>query len=174
MSIQDDIRSRINAHVGKELFYLPPMIPSDPTIRTVIVSAEVHEIATPPWSGSWEGLRHSEFRGTLDAFTRGEKVSVAEDPHDKPGDTFLARVDPVEDEVWDIRTLNPGQGIRCLGAFGGKDIFIGLIWNYRENMDWLDEIDECKSEWDRLFNPIPRFYGASLNDYISKFQEAIS
>lgn len=173
MSMTDDIKARVNTHLSKNLFHLPPLIPSDPTIRTVFVSDEVRDIVTPPWNERWEGLRHSEFRATLDAFTQGETVSVAENPFDKPCDTFLARVDPVADEIWDIRTVEPGQGIRCLGAFGDKNFFIALTWNYRENMSgrdgWRDEIEDCKSEWEKLFSPIPRFQGASLDEYLSEF-----
>ena len=169
MSMPDEIRNRIKAHHGERLFYLPPRYPGDPTIRTVFVSQEVKDAVVPPWPKNWEGLRCSEFRGTLDAFTRGDTISVAERPYDKPSDAFLARVDPVGDEIWDIRSISPNPGIRCLGGFGGKDLFIALTWDYRESFDWDYEIEHCKSNWDALFNPLPRFQKASLDEYLTNY-----
>lgn len=169
MSITDDIRVRIATHDGTHLFHLPPLLPGALTMRTMIVSEEVWNIVMRDTSQNWEALRHSKLRGSLDAFTEGQLISVAEDPLNKPGDTTLARVDPVDDEIWDIRTFEPRPGIRCLGAFCGKDFFIALTWNYRENFDWPDEIQLCKSEWQRLFSPIPRFKGASLDEYLSNY-----
>lgn len=173
MSITDDIERRVRELEDCHLFHLLPEVRSDPTVRTVIVSEEVLEAVTLPMSQNWEGHRCSMFRGTLDAFTRGERISVAEIPYDKPGDTILARVDPVTEEIWDIRSIDPIPGIRCLGGFGGKNLFVALTWNYRETLedgeDWRVEIERCKSEWERFFDKIPRFQGATLNEYISNF-----
>lgn len=169
MSITDEVRARIKAHHGEHLFYLPPRYPADPTIRTVIVSREVRDAVVPPWPQDWHGLRRAEFRGTLDAFTRGDWISVAERPYDKPSDTFLARVDPVGDEIWDIRSISPDPGIRCLGGFGAKDLFVALTWDYREGFDWHCEIKYCKSEWNALFNPLPRLQKGSLDEYLTNY-----
>ena len=173
MSITDEIQARIRAHHGKRLFYLPLRFRGDPAIRIMIVSEEVRDAVRPPWPKNWEGLRQSGFRGTLDAFTRGERVSVAERPFDKPNYAFLARVDPVADEVWDIRSIDPNPGIRCLGGFGGKDFFIALTWNYREILsgeyEWRDELQRCKSDWKELFDQIPRFHEGALDGYLSNY-----
>lgn len=87
---------------------------------------------------------------------------------------MLARVHPVSDEIWDMRSTDPNPGIRGLGAFGGKDFFIVLVWDYRENFDedpdhWEAEIERCKAKWNELFGSIPRFKGASLDEYISNY-----
>lgn len=173
MSITDDIKRRVKAYLGKRLFDLPLVFPGDPHIRTVIVSDEVRDVVAEPWSDNWEGRRHSYLRGALDIFTEGGCISVSEKPYNKDPDAFLARVDPVKDEIWDIRAIQPLPGIRCLGGFGGKDFFIALTWDYRENIlgsdGWRDEIQHTKSEWESLFGTIPRFHGASLNDYLSNF-----
>lgn len=169
MSITDDIKASVARHEGKSLFHLPPLFPGALTTRTMIVSEEIYDIVMPEYSKSWEGLRHSKLRGDLDAFTEGEEMSVAEKPFKKPGYTMIARVHPVTDEIWDLRNIDPNPGIRCLGAFGGKDIFIALIWDYREYFDWNEEIERCKSEWTKLFGSIPRFKGASLDEYLSNY-----
>ena len=108
------------------------------------------------------GQMHMEFRATLDSITRGDLLPVSEDPYGKSPEAVVARVDPVGDEIWDVRCLAPNARIRCLGAFGGKNLFIALIWEYRESIEWDEEIDRCKAEWYRLFQPLPRFKGVSL------------
>ena len=39
----------------------------------------------------------------------GEKLGVSEKPFNKRADTFLARVHPINLEVWDIRAIEPNQ-----------------------------------------------------------------
>ena len=174
MSITDDIKACVAMHDGERLFHLPLHLPGGYAMREMVISEEVRDIATPPWSETHEGTRHSGFRGDLDAFTRGDEFSVAEDPFKKPHYAMLARVDPVGNEIWDVRNTDPRPGIRGLGAFGGKDFLIVLTWDYRENFEgdadhWATEIDRCRAKWNELFGSIPRFTGASLDEYLSNY-----
>lgn len=173
MSITGDIKKGIALHHGKHLFYLPTLMQGEPPIRELIVSKEVKDCVEPPWAENWTGQRHSEFRGVLDAFTRGDWLAIAEKPFDKPSNTDLARVHPIADEIWDIRCMDPNARIRCFGAFGGKNLFIALTWQYRESLlppgEWEEEINRCKEEWRRLFNPIHRFKGAALDEYLTNY-----
>jgi hypothetical protein len=146
------------------------LIRSTPVIRTLFVSTEVNDVVYPPWPPNRNGFRLATFRGVLDAFTAGEMISVAENPFKKPPDAFLARVDPVTDEVWDIRCVDPQPGIRCLGSFAEKDTFIALTWGYREDFDpedWPIEINRCKEKWKELFGTNPPFRGKHLDEYLS-------
>lgn len=173
MSITDQIQAQVTAHLGKRLFHLRPLLPGESVVRHLVVSEEIRECVTPPWAGNWMGLRHSTFRGTLDAFIQGEELSVAEHPFNKLGDAFLARVHPVEDEIWDIRSIDPNARIRCFGAFGGKNLFIALTFAYREDIttteDWDYEIDRCKGMWNQFFGSMNRFKGGSLDEYVSNY-----
>ncbi len=173
MSITRQIKKRIAGLHGRKIFYLAPSMPGDAIVREMYASNEVMETVNKPWSENWMGQRHKEFRATLDSFTRGDRMPVSERPFDKSPEAVVARVHPVGDEVWDIRCLAPDARIRCFGAFGGKNLFIALTWEYRENLvtknDWDDEIEHCKAEWHRLFQTIPRFQGGSLDDYLSNY-----
>ncbi len=101
-------------------------------------------------------------------------MTVAEDPYKKPRVTNMARADPIESEVFDIRCIDPKPGIRVLGCFADFDLFVALTWNVRENLpddkSWRDEIERCKAAWRRLFHPYLPFCGADLNAYLSNFQ----
>lgn len=132
----------------------------------------------PPWPENHDGTRRLRFRADLDAFTRHDEISVSEHPFEKPWDTHLARIHPVEKEVWDIRSLEP-PGTRCFGRFGGQNLFVALTWAYREDVesgddwcrddDWGAEIRKFEKEWERLFKGIPLFRGDTLDDYLTNY-----
>jgi hypothetical protein len=175
MSIRDEIRREIMDRVGEgRLFDLPPLIPSAAVVRTMFVSKEVNDVVWPPgWGGGRGALRHSKMRGYLDAFTEGRRISVALDPYHKPKSTYLARIDPLADGVWDVRCIDPKPGVRVLGCFAEKDTFVALTFNYRDNLanatDWRDERERCKAAWRKLFLTYEPLKEDCLDEYVSNF-----
>lgn len=156
------------------MFCLPSALLGQETPRAVFVSVELHEIVNgPPWPKTWEGRRHANLRAVLDGFTEGNWITVAEDPFDKDARAILARVDPIEDEIWDFRCLDPKPGIRAFGRFSEPNTFIALTWDYREIVDWTAEIEDCKAAWERLFGEIPPFRGKTIDEYITYNAEAV-
>ena len=156
------------------LFFLPPLIPSVRMVREMFVSEEINAVAHPPWGTTKSDRRLAQMRGYLDAFTEGRRLTVAGDPYKKPKATNLARIDPIADEVFDFRCVDPKPGIRVLGYFAAYDLFIALTWNCRENLQddkaWRDEIERCKAAWRRLFHSFPPHSGDTINAYLSNFQ----
>ena len=177
MSIRDEIGNRTREKPPR-LFFLPPLIPSAPVVRELFVSEEIYAVGLPPWPDTVRGRRHAQMRGYLDAFTQGQRLTVADDPYRKPKSTNMARVDPPKDEVFDFRCIDPKPGIRIMGCFAAYDLFVALTWNDRENLPsddplnkaWRDEIERCKAAWRRLFHPFPPFTGSNLHAYLSNFQ----
>lgn len=162
------IRDQINARMGEgRLYCLEPLIPSDPSMRTLFVTPEIYDEVSPPWPANWAGKRHSRFRETLDAFTNGSWIAIAERPFDKDAAAFMARVHPIIWNLFDIRAIDPLPGIRCLGGFAEQDTFVALTWNYREGFDWEGEIEACRQVWDDLLGPYKPLQGATINDYVS-------
>ncbi len=141
------------------------------TPRTVFVSEELREIVWNNFPETREGRRHSRLRAFFDGFTEGGQFSMALDPFKKPGTTMIARVHPVELEVFDFRCLDPKPGIRALGCFAEIDVFVALTWDYRENFagrdDWRDQVNDCVGKWKELFGSLPPHKGNRVNDYIS-------
>jgi hypothetical protein len=165
------IRDAIKTHDGQNLFCLESEFKQDDSPRAVFVSADVmHIVNGSPWPGK-DGRRYARLRALLDSFTTGGFITVAERPFDKHARAILARVDPVEAEVWDFRCLDPNPGIRAFGRFSEKDTFVVLSWNFRENLNtaecWADEVQYCKEEWTKLFGILPPHRGTSVNDYLS-------
>jgi hypothetical protein len=134
MSIRDEIRDRASEEPPR-LFFLPPLIPSVALVREMFVSQEIAEVAQPPWPATEEGRRLAQMRAYLDGWTEGRLITVADDPYRKPKATIMARIDPVEDEVFDIRCVDPKPGIRVLGCFADFNLFVALTWNQRENLE---------------------------------------
>lgn len=171
MSINAVIKDQIGLLIKDgRLCHLPLLVPGEERVRTMFVSQEVGDDIWPPFGDHFDGIQLAEFREKLDSFVRGDHFTVAEDPYQKPSYAMLARVDPVEDEIWDIRCTAPNSGIRCFGAFAGLDHFVALTWNHRDNLDWQGEIEGCKAAWTQLFGSLTPFKGGSLDDYISNYR----
>jgi hypothetical protein len=159
----------INSHLGKELFCLFSEFESDETPRTVFVSREVADLVLGDWDDSPLGTRHARAKAVLDDFLVGGFVTIAENPFDKSTTAMLARVAPVEDEIFQFRCLDPVPGIRILGCFSELDTFVALTWDYRENFgdEWPERVNECRAKWKELFGDTPPFKGKNLNEYVS-------
>jgi hypothetical protein len=141
-------------------------------LRELFVSEEINAVAYPPWPATTLGRRYARMRQHLDAWSAGGLITVADDPYRKPKRTFMARIDPESDEVFDFRVREPKPGIRVLGCFADCDLFIALTMTGHENLtaprDWRDEREACKAAWRRLFPSYNPFSRVDLNDYVSE------
>ncbi len=139
----------------------------------MLVSEEIRRIVTPPWTGDVDGMRFARLRADLDAFVSGAHVGIASTPRGKPLTAFLARLAPPSDAVWDIRSRDPRPGIRVLGAFAGRDVFVALVWSFRERLggvesrQWRDLVERAKADWRTLFPTWPRHQGERDDDFVS-------
>jgi hypothetical protein len=84
---------------------------------------------------------------------------------------ILARVHPVQAEVWDFRCLDPIPGIRVFGCFAETDAFVALTWDYRENIEdasyWEEQVSRCREEWQKLFGGLAPHHAQELDEYVS-------
>jgi hypothetical protein len=145
-------------------------IPQDETARTLFISADIIAAVSFPLPDTPEGRRLGEFRSALDSFIEGGELSVAEDPDDKPQDTALARVKPVEKEFWSIRVTDENEtpGVRSFGAFSDKDEFVALTWAMRERIEDFDaEVTEVIETWSDYFGVEVPHRGDTLYEYLT-------
>jgi len=166
------MRAEINVLLGKELFHLKPLMPSQRVGRTMFISKEINAVVHPEWAPTSKGIRFARMRGTLDAFTEGRRITVADDPYNKHPKATMARTDPVRDQVFDLRCLDPAPGIRVFGRFAEMDTFVAVTWEYRENINGRDfdaAVVRCINGWHKLFPTTPLFSGRNLNEYVSNF-----
>jgi hypothetical protein len=174
MSIQAEILSRI---AEGRLKALGQTMPSLPDKRRIFVVPNVSEMLDGPWASSRQGRRAGETRALLESFLRGDLI-VGRMPPSKSVHTVIALLAPSEDNVWEYRVGNPRPGLRILGRFAEKDVFVATNWINREDFRdpvtgqddsrrWRDEVVRCRAVWNQLFPTYPPFSGNTLNDFIS-------
>jgi len=170
------IRELINDHTRedrRQLFWHEPVI-QDHVKRHMLISVDLQNTLDGPWKTAAEERRFGRLRGDLDAFVEGRRISVANHPYEKNRTAYIARVDPVEAEVWDIRSIDPSPSIRVLGCFIETDLFVALAWAYRKDLDgpggplWKAFIKRAQHEWRRLFLTYIPYSGSEISDYISE------
>src|SRR5258705_8031712 len=99
MSIWDEFKSRIEED---RLSLLMPTLASDPVMRTLIISNEIRSLIDGPWQDKrWE-RRCNRLRATLEAFIRGDVISLCLKGYEAKT-AYMGRLDKSVEEVWDIR-----------------------------------------------------------------------
>jgi hypothetical protein len=158
----------------KRLFVRPSNFTGYETVRTIYAVREILAVTSGPFGDTLHDERLSEFAQSLDAFSEGGRISVAQNPDRKPWDAVLARVHPVSEEFWSIRVTAPEQtpGIRAFGAFVGKDAFAVLTWHLREEIASFDlDVMQAREAWISLFGGATPHSGRALDDYLTGYWE---
>lgn len=171
MSIHDSIRDSVAC--GR-LFPVLPTLPSSPMVRFLYASAEINRLIVGPWTDEIEEYRCGKLWADFDKFVEGRIISLAlNNPYKKPRPTYLSRLDPGQDEVWEIRSRDPKPGIRVFGRFAEQDLLIVLNWGYRNDLggpgssEFKRQIRKCKAEWRNLFPSYDPKSGKTVDEYIS-------
>ncbi len=178
MSIREEISARLDE---KRLFRLKPLNEKDNQKRTVLMSQEINQLIVGPWPDGPIGTRCARLRGDLESLITAENITVCWDPF-KARNEQIGRLDPVRDEVWDLRSQDPKPGLRVFFRFAEKDVFVALTcaprsaavsWLRRlpllgqKSRQWRDAIVECKARWRLLFPAHEPFSGINVDDYLT-------
>lgn len=139
----------------------------------MFASPEINALIAGPWIDRQQEYRCGLLQAAIDRYVEGRPVTMAlEDRYKKPKATYLARLDPARDEVWEIRVLDPKPGIRIFGRFAETDVLISLTWAPREALpgskEWRDAREGCKAEWRKLFPAFDAINGGAVYEYVSK------
>lgn len=168
MSIRELIRDRVT---GGRLTQLTPMLPSSPIERLMLASREVTDAFKLEDGSQLDPVRAARLRADLDAFVEGEHVTVAHRPDEKHTSAYMARLKPVERELWCIRSRDPKPGVRVLGRFAEKDCFIALAWAIRKDLQthahWSAFAIRAEQTWDDLFPNERPHRGETTGEYLS-------
>lgn len=169
MSIEPEIAKAVAA--GK-LFNIEPVIPGDPAVRTMVVSADINQLLEGPWESETLERRGNRLRANLEAFVKGDIIPVSLTPYEHRN-AYMGRLYRPNDEVWDIRSRDPKPGLRLFGRFALPDVFIALNWVSRRELGdvaalkWDFAILECQERWKELFPTNEPIHGDKIHDYIS-------
>jgi hypothetical protein len=179
MSIIDLIKLRMQE--GR-LWRVEPDVESDPIERCMVVSREIMDLIEGPWPDEkWE-RRCGRLRGDLEAFVRGDVISLCLEPY-KAESAYMGRLDEPMDEVWDIRSRDPKPGLRVFGRFADRDVFVALLCSPRSvpipqserlplrdraSAEWKQAVKETQAEWRKLFHSYKPIHGETHDFYASK------
>lgn len=170
--------------MGGQLVSLSLLIDPVPAQRVVLLAPELQGLIYGPWGCTDAEVRCLKLREDLEAFVRGDPVTVSLRPFKAKSANF-ALLDKVVDEIWDVRSRDPSPGLRVLGAFADIDVFVALTcWPRSRAVPWLprpmlgskdsaeysEAIVDAKQKWQALFGDTPRIGngGSDVQGYISK------
>ena len=164
MSILDILAE--SAVADGRLFRLHPYEPTTRIARLLSVSPSVMEYLQS------DDMRAGQLHAELDSFIGGDKITISMIPR-HAGSAFIGLLEPAQDGVFDIRSIDPRPAVRVLGAFVRRDYFVGLVPRTRKMLltpkDWETAIEDCKREWKHCFHESLPLTGASPNDYLSNW-----
>ena len=141
-------------------------------VRTLYLSPEVHSLI----SGTARGLtseklgRWLQTRAWFEHFVDGKRITLKDKPKSR---AQLARLEPPEDEIWEVRENKPVPSLRVLGSFVvKKDVFVALTpsehpQGRRDSPEWKGLVSKYKTHWEELFHGYEPLKGKYPDDYLS-------
>ena len=90
----------------------------------------------------------------------------------------MARTNPIQEAVFDIRSRDPDPAVRVFGCFAEQDTFIGLTWKYRRDLGGRSErlfdhaVLEARGVWDEIFPEHQPFYSENIHDHLTNIRIA--
>ncbi len=158
MSLEAEVNALLNS--GR-LSKLPIAYPGLPQRRIIYVSHAVNGLLLGPWNTPNEENRVGQLRFWLDRFISGDRVYVRERPRARKSTADMAVLEPWDDEIWEIRSIDPKPSLRIFGSFVKQDVFLGMTWAPRKSLDhfggpkWQAAITHYKAEWQNHFTAQP-------------------
>lgn len=116
-------------------------------------------------------VRAGELLATFDTFLGGRLITIG-GRNDK--DAYMKFLEPEQEEVWEIRSIDPKPSIRVFGRFAAKNVFVATNMGFRSDLGGFGSIEfraamtHCKRAWSRCFHTWPPHKGKSAHDYISE------
>lgn len=169
MSIREEIRARVAAG---ELFPLAQTIPSDKSVRRIVVAKSINDQLSGPWNNDATAAQWNQIQADLESFVYGAPVTISRNPR-RAKTAFLARLEGEKGQIWELRERTHKPGLRLIGGFAEKDLFVLLHWSLRIDLnnygspEWHAFINNCKAEWKRLFLTWLPLAADDYNEYLT-------
>ena len=157
------------------LSYVPPQMRGDVARRHVFLEAGLALSLEAAIAGrSKLDVRRSQILQDVDTFTTGKMISFGNHPFEKGRSAFMARTDPIELGIFDIRSNDPSPALRLFGAFSETDVFIGLTLRIRKELGgkhephFSDAITSAQLTWNTLFPRHKPFVSVNPTEHVSQ------
>lgn len=142
--------------------------------RHFFLEASLHRRLEQAMAGSSkEDARLAMLYADVERFTSGQVITVGVNPYEKDRTAYMARTEPVQEGIFDLRSQDPSPAIRLFGAFCEIDVFLGLTWRWRNELGGRNErafdfaVMEAMKVWDALLPDCRRLFSDNIEDYIS-------
>ncbi|WP_336067109.1 hypothetical protein [Nitratireductor rhodophyticola] len=150
------------------LLHVVPDLPGLSVVRDVFATQSVYEFLTDEDAIPAQYARVSgRAKAKIDHFISGGVVTFALDPQDKARTSFIARNDPVEMGIVDVRITDPKPMIRIFGGFAARNILVLIVWHPREGLHFQQAVIDCRREWNSLFNNSAPLIGDTHECYLT-------
>ncbi len=163
-----------------ELIKLDFSIPGPQERRTVLLSPEINALISGPWRDSAMQDRCFRLRAELENILGGARLTCCDVPREANDKHQIGRLDPIEDNIFDIRSVQPPPALRIVFHFAEKDVLIlhacsprsvDVPWLSRlplvSEKLWRKAISDSKAQWSVLFPKHDPHSGESFHDYLS-------
>jgi hypothetical protein len=176
MSTRELLKKRLQEG---ELVKLGFSIPGPPERRTVLMSPEINMLMSGPWKDVVMRDRCYSLRAELENILTGSPLTYCDIPREAKDKHQISRLDPAEDNIFDIRSVDPPPGLRIIFHFAERDVLVlhtcsprsvRVSWSARvpliNDKVWRRAISESMARWSILF-PGCDPPGGSIHEYLS-------
>ena len=162
----------IDGALDRRLFLWEPILPG-PHTRIVYVEKDLYEAIMQP--SAEDGFRIGALWRDLDHFSRGEQMTVG---YGSETTCRIKPLDPIADEVWELRSRDPEPQVRVFGRFCGPNELVATHAVFRDDLGdpswskwdgnrWPVEILRCQRIWAQIFHSYPPHSGGDVHAYIT-------
>ena len=144
------------------LHAMQPSARGEAACRALLLTKELRTQIYTPGDDEWE-KRKGHLFADLDVFITGEPI----DPN------YMFLLQPVKFGVWEIRSRHPRPGLRVLGLFATKDVFVAINLAVRKTLggrtspEWAAAVLGAKAAWQQIFPGNAPLISAEVNDVVS-------
>ena len=160
MSIVTILRDKLASGM---LHILVPKVPGDSHRRVLVIGSRLwEEIESEPRDSAWE-VRIGQLKADLENFVISEQIRPS----------YLFRLYPRADAVWEIRSVEEDPSIRVFGLFVEKDVFLATNYALRselkewESREWKQARRNSIVEWNGLMHQFQPMRGDDIHAFVS-------
>jgi len=150
MSIAQTIQKRVSEH---ELYALAILPKGAERLRKMFITADLHQAISNPQPH--EVAMFARLESDLAVFVTSPSIDMG----------YLKLLKPLRNAVWEIKSPRPSPGLRVLGLFADRNVFIAMQHYRRVDLgkfgsrEWRNAIELARASWRKLFptGEQPRF-----------------
>lgn len=149
---------------------MQPTLPSIPHRRIILVSRPLQEALEAELTDQAAAYRTGLLLNTLDTFIGGGLITVG----GRNDDAYMKLLEPEDEQVWEIRSVDPRPSVRVFGRFAEPDVFVATNKGLRTELgafgsaEFRRAMTDCTREWGKCFHTWPAHSGEQINDFITE------